>query len=55
MKKHKIKDEEDTFLVSSNNCDDDQCPICLLMKECEEDDREPTFEEVEWAMKVSEF
>jgi hypothetical protein len=56
MKKQKIKDEENTFLISSNDCEDLECPVCLLMKECEEDGREPTLEEVEWVMgRENEF
>jgi len=51
MKKQKIAKEKNTYLVSSNNYEDDNCPVCLLMQECEIERREPTAHEIQNAMK----
>ena len=49
MKKQKISRQE-AFLVSSNDYEDDNCPMCRLMQKCEKEEREPTHEEVMQAM-----
>jgi hypothetical protein len=54
MKKQKITDVEDWFLVSSNDYEDDGCPVCLLMRECKKEGREPTLLELQSVMKKTE-
>ncbi len=54
MKKQKIANTEDKFLVSSNNYEDNNCPVCLLMKIVEAEQREPTMEEVTDAIERAE-
>lgn len=49
MKKQKISGKGKVYLISSNNNEDDNCPVCLLMKECEKNQREPTTQELEIA------
>ena len=51
MKRIKIKNSEGKHLISSNEYEDDDCPVCRLMKKCELEDREPTMKELEKAMK----
>jgi len=51
MKKQKIAGTPDKFLVSSNNYEDDNCPVCILMRKVEKEGRQPTIEEVDVAMK----
>ena len=50
MKKQKIANTDDTFLVSSNEYEDDACPVCKLMKRLEVEKREPTISEIYLAM-----
>jgi hypothetical protein len=54
MKKQKIAETPDKFLVSSNNYEDDDCPVCRLMQKVEKECREPTVEEVNIAMKEAQ-
>jgi hypothetical protein len=54
MKKQKIAGTSDKFLVSSNNYEDDDCPVCRLMQRVENEGRDPTVEEVNIAMKEAQ-
>jgi hypothetical protein len=54
MKKQKIAGTPDKFLVSDNNYEDDDCPVCRLMQRVEGEGREPTVEEVNIAMKEAQ-
>ncbi|MDE2188325.1 MAG: hypothetical protein KGJ35_01185 [Patescibacteria group bacterium] len=49
MKKQKIFKKEE-FLVSSNDYEDDNCPVCRLMRTCEKEGREPTHVEIMTSM-----
>jgi hypothetical protein len=50
VKKQKIALEDEVYLISSNDCEDGECPVCLLMKECELGGRDPTEEEINKVM-----
>jgi hypothetical protein len=39
MKKQKIAGTKDKFLVSSNNYEDGDCPVCRLMQKVENEGR----------------
>ncbi len=54
MKKQKIADTLDDFLVSSNNYEDDDCSVCRLMKKVEKEGREPTAQEISIAIKEAQ-
>lgn len=49
MKKQKIFNTKDLFLVSSNNYEDDNCPVCELMRKIKKENREPTISEIKKA------
>jgi len=49
MKEIKVVDSDAT-LFSSNDCDDPNCPVCLLVKKCERENRLPTAGEIENAL-----
>ena len=51
MKKQKIAQTADEFLVSSNNYEDDDCPVCTLMRAVESEGREPTMQEISVALQ----
>ena len=51
MKKHKIARTKDKFIVSSNNYEDDDCPVCQLMRRVEKEGRDPTVAEINKAFK----
>ncbi len=51
MKNIKIKDGSGRYLFSSNDYEDDNCPVCKLMRRCELEEREPTMKEIEKAMR----
>jgi len=50
MKKQKIAGLVNKFLISSNNYEDDDCPVCRLMRMVEKEGREPTAKEIKLAM-----
>ncbi|MEI6345924.1 MAG: hypothetical protein WCO79_01705 [bacterium] len=50
MQKQKIAGTQDKFLVSSNNYEDDDCPVCQLMRMAQREGREPTMKEIDAAM-----
>lgn len=50
MQKQKIAGTQDKFLVSSNNYEDDDCPVCQMMRRVKQEGREPTMEEIDVAM-----
>jgi hypothetical protein len=53
MKKQKIAFTEDKFLLSTNNYEDDDCPVCQLMRKVENEHREPTEKEVDDAIELA--
>ena len=54
MKKQKIGGTKDKFLISSNNYEDDNCPVCKLMRIVKKENREPTMTEIIKAMQETE-
>ncbi len=50
MQKQKIAHTKDKFLVSSNNYEDDDCAVCMLMRKVQKEGREPTMSEICTAM-----
>jgi hypothetical protein len=51
MKKQRISGEEESFLWSSNDYEDDDCAVCRLMRKVEREKRDPTTDEVMRAMR----
>jgi uracil-DNA glycosylase len=49
MQKQRISKNKG-FLLSSNDCEDENCPVCRLVQKCKKENREPTHEEVIQAM-----
>jgi len=54
MKRNKIKDGKGIELISSNAYEDDDCPVCRLMRSCELEERDPSLEELERAMEAAQ-
>ena len=54
MKKQKISDRENEFVITSNNYEDDSCPICVFLKKAEIEKVDPTYEEINEVFRLVE-